>query len=103
MSYYSYSSSFVTYSNINGKTTGQACKHERTHTPEGTTEKTTRQKLGERPVVEMRCYDSHGCVIDDRVIESGDRAVADRRIEDVTEEEKWREQEEADRLYRKRM
>ena len=88
---YSYSSSS---SNNNGQVTGSRQTQQTYSDDSGTTVKSTSQNIGEPVVSEERRYDTQG-----RELLSGtDGAGANRRIEDVSDEQKKRDREYEERI-----
>ncbi|KAF8856135.1 hypothetical protein BDZ45DRAFT_675691 [Acephala macrosclerotiorum] len=98
---YSYSSSISTQ---NGQRSGQAYYQTTKSNPQGTTVNTRSQNLGQPMVTETRKYDSEGRQIleDGRTLGNGSgwygNANANRRIEDVSDDQKER-----NRQYEERM
>ncbi|KAI8964826.1 hypothetical protein F5Y11DRAFT_57013 [Daldinia sp. FL1419] len=100
---YSFSSSTVSFSSSttrNGETTGSRYAQHTASDPSGTTTHVASQRTGEPLQHERRDYDASG-----RLVSSSGRALdgngidADRRIEDVSDEQ----QRENDRLYEERI
>lgn len=91
-SFQSSSASFSSSTGHNGQQTGQTFHQTSRTTPEGTTTRTTTQNLGERPVTHTQQFDARGR-------ELTGSGGADRRIEDVSDQQ----ESEADRLYRERI
>ncbi|KAI1651920.1 hypothetical protein F4815DRAFT_46831 [Daldinia loculata] len=99
---YSFSSSTMSFSSSttrNGQTTGSRYAEHTASDPSGTTTHTASQRIGEPLHHERRDYDASG-----RLVSSSDRALngsgidPDRRIEDVSDE-----QRENDKLYEERI
>ncbi|KAI2613773.1 uncharacterized protein GGS25DRAFT_468820 [Hypoxylon fragiforme] len=99
---FSYSSSSVSFSSStahNGETTGSRYTEHTASNPSGTTTHTASQRFGEPIQHERRDYDASG-----RLVSSQQRALggsnidSNRRIEDVSDE-----QRENDKLYEERI
>lgn len=94
---FSSSATFVTTSSVNGQSQGWAYRREAYSTNDGSGVRTTKQKLGEAPITQMRMYDAQGRSL---LTEGNDSGSSSRprqskrgpsrriiSIEDVTEEE----------------
>lgn len=57
---FSSSATFVSTSSVNGQAQGWAYRREAYSTNDGSGVRTTKQKLGEAPVTQMRMYDAQG-------------------------------------------
>lgn len=57
---FSTSATVVSTSSVNGETKGWAYKRESYNTNDGSGVRTTRQRLGDAPVTQMRMYDAQG-------------------------------------------
>ena len=94
-SYSSYSSvSYSSSSSHNNEISGSRYSQTTSTDDKGTTVKTTSQNLGEPVIQEERSYDSHG-----RELLSGSEGASEnRRIEDVSDEQKERDREYEERI-----
>lgn len=98
---FSSSATFVSTSSVNGQPQGWAYRREAYSTNDGSGVRTTKQKLGEAPVTQMRMYDAQGRPLLTEGNGSGSGSGSSSRprqskrgpsrriisIEDVTEEE----------------
>lgn len=96
---FSSSATFVSTSSVNGQPQGWAYRREAYSTNDGSGVRTTKQKLGEAPVTQMRMYDAQGRPLLTEGNDSGSGSSSRPRqskrgpsrkiisIEDVTEEE----------------
>ncbi|KAJ4424428.1 hypothetical protein N0V82_000950 [Gnomoniopsis sp. IMI 355080] len=100
---FSSSATFVSTSSVNGgQPQGWAYRREAYSTNDGSGVRTTKQKLGEAPITQMRMYDAQGRPLLTQGNDSGDASRHQSKrgpstriisIEDVTEEEEKKAQD----------
>ncbi|KAJ4393624.1 hypothetical protein N0V93_002837 [Gnomoniopsis smithogilvyi] len=99
---FSSSATFVSTSSINGQPQGWAYRREAYSTNDGSGVRTTKQKLGEAPITQMRMYDAQGRPLLTEGNGSGHTGRRESKrgpsrriisIEDVTDEEEKKVQE----------